>query len=251
MKYADARKKGVKALFEEKYGDVVRVLDIHGFSTELCGGTHAASTGRVGLLKIIRDEGIGAGVRRITAVCGMAALAAFQSSAALNRELCEALETDAENASRKIKSLLGENKALEKKNQELSLGGMVESARESLAGAGAIKIGDVTLFAANFKGASRDMLRQIGDRVRRMRENIVILLAGTEGDNVSLIGMASDGPVKRGVHAGNLVKEISAFIGGSGGGKPAMGQGGGKDPSKLREALAKAEALVRAQIEKN
>ncbi|MDR3076709.1 MAG: alanine--tRNA ligase [Synergistaceae bacterium] len=248
MNYPDARKLGVKALFEEKYGDVVRVLGIEGFSTELCGGTHAASTGRVGLVKILRDEGIGSGVRRVTAVCGASALKYVQEAAALNRELCGALETDAESSLPKLRSMLDEKKILERKNQEYALALMAESARESLDGA--VRLDGLALVVRTFKGASRDALRQTGDRIKQMERDSVLLLAGVEDGNVSLIGMASDEAVKRGVHAGNLVKEISAMIGGSGGGKPAMGQGGGRDPQRLGEALARVPEIVRAQLKK-
>jgi alanyl-tRNA synthetase len=244
--YADAKKEGVKALFEEKYGDVVRVLEIPGFSAELCGGTHVRSTGQIGLVKIIRDEGIGSGVRRITAVCGQAALAAFQSSASLARELCDVLETDADSSVARVKSLLEENKNLERGNRELALDIMTEDAKAGLGQAA--RIGGFTLMARSFKGASRDMLRLIGDRIKRQEHDSILILAGIEDGGLSLVGMASDEAVKRGVHAGNLVREISGMIGGSGGGKPAMGQGGGHDASRLPSALASAEGIVRKQM---
>jgi alanyl-tRNA synthetase len=246
MNYSDAKKKGVKALFEEKYGDVVRVLDIQGFSTELCGGTHVSSTGRIGLVKIVRDEGIGSGVRRITAVCGQGAMTAFQDAVALTRELCGVLEADADSVVTKIRSLIDEKKILERKNQEYVLASMMETARESLSKA--TKIDGVALVTQTFKGASRDMLRQIGDRIKQAERDSVILLAGFEGENVSLIGMASDEAVRGGAHAGNLVKEVSGLIGGSGGGKPAMGQGGGKDTARLDEALGLASDIVKRQL---
>ncbi|MDR0649351.1 MAG: alanine--tRNA ligase, partial [Synergistaceae bacterium] len=227
MNYTDARKLGVKALFEEKYGDVVRVLDIEGFSTELCGGTHVSATGQIGLVKILRDESIGAGVRRITAVAGAAALTVFQESAEFARSVCEALETDSQMASVKIKAVQEENKALLRRNQELALSEMLSSVGEILKKG--VRVGDILLVAASFKGASRDMLRRIGDRLKGLEKDCVLMLAGTEDGAASLICMASDSAVKRGVHAGNMVREISSIIGGSGGGKPSMGQGGGGD----------------------
>jgi alanyl-tRNA synthetase len=245
--YAEAKKEGVKALFEEKYGDIVRVLEIPGFSTELCGGTHVGSTGQIGLVKIIRDEGIGSGVRRITAICGQAALSAFQSSVSLARELCDALETDADSSVARVKALLDEKKNLERRNQELALNVMTEDAEKSLKDA--VRIGGFVLVARSFKGASRDMLRRIGDRIRQRERGAILLLAGIEDDGLSLIGMAPDEAVKQGVHAGNLVKEISGMIGGSGGGKPGMGQGGGRDASRLADALASAEDVVKRQLE--
>jgi alanyl-tRNA synthetase len=245
MNYADARKLGVKALFEEKYGEVVRVLDVEGFSTELCGGTHVSATGQIGVVKILRDESIGAGVRRITAVAGAAALAVFQDSADFARSVCDALETDAESAMAKLKALQEENKSLLRRNQELALSDMLSSAGEILQKG--VRIGDILLIAADFKGASRDMLRRIGDRLKQLEKDCVLMLAGIEGNAASLICMASDSAVKHGVHAGNLVREISSAIGGSGGGKPSMGQGGGGDISRLAEALESAERIVKGQ----
>jgi alanyl-tRNA synthetase len=246
--YTEARKEGVKALFEEKYGDIVRVLDIPGFSTELCGGTHVSSTGQIGLVKITRDEGIGSGVRRITAVCGEAALSAFQNSVSLARELCDVLETDAASSVAKVKALLEEKKNLERHNQELALNAMAEDAKNCLKDA--VRVGEFALIARSFEGASRDMLRRIGDRIKRQECDSILILAGVGDDGLSLVGMASDEAVRRGVHAGNLVKEISGMIGGSGGGKPAMGQGGGRDASRLRDALASAEDIVKRQIDR-
>jgi alanyl-tRNA synthetase len=248
MNYTDARKLGVKALFEEKYGDQVRVLDIPGFSTELCGGTHVRSTGQVGLVKILKDEGIGSGVRRVVAVCGLKALDVFQAEAAVLKSLSEVLETDADSLVARAEVLLEEKKAAERKNQELMVGGMFETARDSAARAA--RIDGMVLVAESFKGASRDALRKIGDRIKQIEPNSILLLAGIDGDGASLIGMASEEAVKRGVHAGNLVKEISTNMGGSGGGKPAMGQGGSKDISGLKENLALAESIVRAQLKK-
>jgi alanyl-tRNA synthetase len=246
MNYADARKLGVKALFEEKYGDVVRVVEIEGFSTELCGGTHVSATGQIGLVKILRDESIGAGVRRITAVAGTAALAVFQENADFARSVCEALETDSQAAMAKLESLREENKSLLRRNQELALSEMLSSAGEILKKG--VRIGDILLVAASFKGASRDTLRRIGDRLKQLEKDSVLMLAGIEGGAASIICMASDAAVKRGVHAGNLVREISSLIGGSGGGKPSMGQGGGGDISRLAEALESAERIVKGQM---
>jgi alanyl-tRNA synthetase len=122
---------------------------------------------------------------------------------------------------------------------------MLSSAREILRKA--VRIDGIPLVAASFKGASRDMLRRIGDRLKQLEKDSVLMLAGIEGDAASLICMASDLAVKRGVHAGNLAREISSIIGGSGGGKPSMGQGGGGDIPRLAEALESAEKIVREQ----
>ncbi|MDR1508901.1 MAG: alanine--tRNA ligase, partial [Synergistaceae bacterium] len=167
--YTEAKKEGVKALFEEKYGDIVRVLEIPGFSTELCGGTHVRSTGEIGLIKITRDEGIGSGIRRIIAVCGQAALSAFQDSVSVVRELCDILETDADSSAAKAASLLNEKKTLERKNQELALKVLTEDAKNSLEHA--VQIDGLVLIARSFEGASRDMLRRIGDSIKQQKRD--------------------------------------------------------------------------------
>lgn len=246
MDLAEARKTGVKALFEEKYGDVVRAVEIPGYSTELCGGTHVRNTGEIGLVKIVRDEGIGSGVRRISAIAGQAALGLFQNMNAATRRLTEIMGADLESLLSKTEALLDEKKILEKKNQDLLLRSVIDGAENRLRSAA--RIDGLALVADSFGDIPRDMLRQLGDKFKQSEPDCVLLLAAVSGDQVTLIGMASDSAVKRGVHAGNLVREASALIGGSGGGKPAMGQGGGKDASKLKEALSKAGEIVRRQI---
>jgi alanyl-tRNA synthetase len=248
MSYSESRRLGVKALFEEKYGDVVRVLEIPGFSTELCGGTHARATGDIGMVKITRDESIGSGIRRINAVAGMPALDLFQGVSSALRSVSEILGVDAERIASRTSELLEENRALLRKNQELSLRGALDGIDDRVRGAA--RIDGVALVSGSFSAgtASRDMLRKIGDRIKRMDPLSVSILAEVSDDGVALISMATDGAVSRGVHAGNLVKEVSAILGGSGGGRPAMGQGGGKNASALEDALSRVEGIVRAQL---
>jgi alanyl-tRNA synthetase len=251
MNYDEARKLGVKALFEEKYGNVVRVLEIPGFSSELCGGTHVGNTGEIGFVKIAKDEGIGSGVRRLVAYAGEASFSLALDAFSALRSLSDLLGVsggDARSLEAKARELLAEKKQLERKNQELLLRGASEGVSDLLKSA--VTIGDAVLVTGRFDDTPRDLLRQIGDRIKQSEPRAVMLLAGVEGDAVTLVGMAADAAVKSGVHAGNLVKEAAALIGGSGGGKPATGQGGGKDPSKLEEALAAARRIVTAQLEK-
>ncbi len=248
MRYAESRKLGVKALFEEKYGDVVRVVEIPGYSTELCGGTHVRNTGQIGMVKIVRDEGIGSGVRRINAVAGKITLGMTQHAAHTLRVLSEIMGGDMDSITSRVEELLDEKKILERKNQDLLLKAMLENVGQRIENA--IRVDDVLLVVECFENISRDLLRQIGDRIKGTAPNAALLLASTENGQVTLIGMATDAAVKRGVHAGNLVKEVSAAMGGSGGGKPAMGQGGSKSTDDLAASLARAEAIVRAQIGK-
>ena len=246
MDYAESRKKGVKALFEEKYGDVVRVVEIPGYSTELCGGTHVRNTGEIGMVKIVRDEGIGSGVRRINAIAGAMTLGMLQNMGQTLRKLYDIMGGESDTIVSKIEEILDEKKVLERKNQDLMLRNMIENV--GLRMKNAVQIDGLVLIAESLGDISRDLLRQIGDKMKQSEPNAVVLLAGVSEGQVTLIGMATDDAVKRGVHAGNLVKEISSMIAGSGGGKPAMGQGGGKDVSRLKEALKSAERVVRTQI---
>jgi alanyl-tRNA synthetase len=245
--YAEARKMGVKALFEEKYGDIVRVLEIPGFSRELCGGTHAGNTGEVGLVKIVRDEGIGSGIRRVTAVAGAAALDMFQGMGRTLRHLTDVMGCDADSLARRAEDLLGEIKALERKNQEAALRGVLGNVRRQIENA--VGINGLALVTDVLGEASRDMLRQLGDRIKAAEKNAVILLGALEDGQIILTGMASDEAVKNGAHAGNLVRDVAKAIGGSGGGRPAIGQGGSKETDRLSEVPALAERMLRSQTE--
>ncbi|MDR1483139.1 MAG: alanine--tRNA ligase [Synergistaceae bacterium] len=247
MGYAEARKMGVKALFEEKYGDIVRVLEIPGFSRELCGGTHVGNTGEVGLIKITRDEGIGSGIRRVSAVAGAVALDMFQAAGRTLRRLTDILGGDADSLARRAEDLLNEQKTLERKNQDIALRGILGNVERQVKNA--VRIGNFALVTGVFEEASRDMLRQLGDRIKTAEKNAVILLGSLENGQVILTGMASDEAVKGGAHAGNLVRDLAQAIGGSGGGRPSIGQGGSKDTHRLSEVSALAERIFRDQIE--
>lgn len=244
--YAEARKLGAKALFEEKYGDVVRVLKIPGFSTELCGGTHVGATGEIGLVKILRDEGIGSGMRRINAVAGRITLGIFQEGIRTIKQLSNILGGDVESLGARAEELLDEKKILERKNHDLALRAMLSGIGQRIRNA--IDVNGLSLIAEVCDGVPKDLLRQLGDAIKQADPNAVILLAGVENDQVSLIGMATDTAIQRGAHAGNLVKEVASLMGGSGGGKPAIGQAGSKNPDGLRGAMSAARGILEKQI---
>ncbi|MDR3332605.1 MAG: alanine--tRNA ligase [Synergistaceae bacterium] len=249
MSYAESRGTGVKALFEEKYGDVVRVVEVPGFSKELCGGIHVSNTGEIGLVRIVRDEGIGSGVRRINAVAGMVSLELFQGSSAALRNLYEVIGGDQDTVVQKAQDLVEERKTLERKNQEAMLRAMLDNVGRLIINS--VRIDGTVLIAETLGKVSRDLLRQLGDRIKSAEKSVVMLFGAIEEDGqAALTCMASDEAVKRGVHAGNIVKEIAGAMGGSGGGKPAMGQGGSKDAGKLKEIMASAEGIVRRQLGK-
>lgn len=246
--YAEAKKLGAKALFEEKYGDVVRVLRIPGFSTELCGGTHVRATGEIGLVKIVRDEGIGSGMRRINAVAGRIALTVFQEGFRTMRQLSNILGGDVDSLAARTEELLDEKKILERKNHDLALRAMLSGVGQRIRNA--VTVEGLSLIAEICDGVPKDLLRQLGDGIKQADPNAVILLACVENDQVALLGMATDSAIQKGVHAGNLVKEVASLMGGSGGGKPAIGQAGSKNPDGLREAMSAARGILEKQIKR-
>jgi len=246
MALAEARQKGAMALFGEKYGDEVRVVSVGGFSMELCGGTHLESAAEIGLFKITAEESVAAGVRRITAVAGTAALEYLHAEEDRLAEVCRMLKAAPEALPARIESLqkqIRDLKADLAKARSVSKGGGLDE----LLG----KIHDVegaAVLAAEVEGADANALREACDLLRRKRDSIVIVLASCEGGKVNLVAAATKDLVARGVHAGNLVREVAQAVGGGGGGRPEMGQAGGKDAGRLPEALARVPDLVRGQL---
>jgi alanyl-tRNA synthetase len=242
-----ARSAGAKALFEEKYGDVVRVVKISDFSAELCGGLHVASTGEIGLFKILREEGIGSGTRRITAVTGMEALRLFQRTWRTLGELGGVLAVDETGVLPKVEHLQAEVKSLSRTIEEMkinSLGSALESSLKRASAKG------VEVVFGRFDAVDADMLRELGDRVknRPAPEGAFVLLASVDGGNVTIIGMADEKALAKGVSAGKVVKEASAMLGGGGGGRPALAQGGGRKPEALDGLFEALPGLVERQI---
>lgn len=244
MSIDEAKKSGAKALFDEKYGDEVRVIDVKDFSTELCGGTHATSTGEIGLIKIFREEGIGSGLRRITAVAGMPALSLFQKTGNACSIMLNMLGGDVDTVQEKIEEILDEKKVLERKNKELQVKVATSNIENTVKPLETIK--DVDFIVESFEDITPALLRQVGDRIRQKYPMSLILLAGkTLEGKVSLIAMASDDAIKNGAHAGKLLKEAAAVMNGKGGGNPSLAQGGAADASHLEDALAKAPEIFR------
>lgn len=242
MPIEDAKKTGARALFDEKYGDEVRVLDIEGFSTELCGGTHVKHTGEIGLLKVVREEGIGSGIRRITAVAGSPALPLFQSFGTAVASLMTMVGGDVDSLLDKVASMVDEKKMLERRNRELQVKAAMSEIENSVKPKA--NYGGVDLIVEKFENITPDLLRQIGDRIRNKYPNAMMLLAGValEG-GVVLTAMASENIVKMGANAGTLLKEVAARMGGKGGGRPNLAQGGAQDAGGLDEAFAAAPGI--------
>ena len=238
-----AIKEGAMALFGEKYGDTVRVVDVPGFSKELCGGTHVKATGDIGLFRITSEGGIASGVRRIEAVTGETAyetIRAEQESLAAVRGLLKA-PTNEEVI--KLKKLLEKNRQMEK--EITSLKEKMVSGKESSGLDEVQKVGDVSLVIKKLEGMDAKTLRTFIDNAKnQLKSGIVVVGSVTDGKVSMAAGVTKDLTQK--YHAGNIIKNIAVIVGGSGGGRPDMAQAGGSLVDKLDEALKKAEELIRS-----
>lgn len=242
---AAAKAMGAMALFGEKYGDIVRVVQVGDYSIELCGGCHVRNTAEIGLFKIVSESGIGSGVRRIEAVTGRNAYLYLDGQLQLLREAAALLKSNVADVPKRVEAALGQIKELNRENESLrgklgaiEAGSLVDSAKP---------VGGVTLLAAKVNAGDMDSLRQIVDRMKAKLGSAVIVLGAVSDDKVNLVAAVTPDLVQRGFHAGKLVKEAAARCGGGGGGRPDMAQAGGKDPSKLAEALQAVETLVAGQ----
>ena len=240
---AEAQEMGAMMLFGEKYGDVVRVVQAGEYSMEFCGGTHLAHTSQAGLFKIVSEGSSQAGVRRIEAVTGKAALLKTLDQERLLAEIAATLKTSPANAPASVEKLQVELKQREKELaalQKSAAGGQVDTL---LAGANTT-YGFPLIVHTLGEGSDADAVRTLADEVLNKLTSGVVILGAVGGGKVSLAVKVSKDLVSRGVHAGNIVKAAAQVVGGGGGGRPDFAQAGGKDPSKLGEALATAERLV-------
>ena len=246
MSIDEARKTGAMALFGEKYGEVVRVVKMGDFSTELCGGTHVANTSMISLFKIVSESGIAAGVRRIEALTGNGVLEYYKN---LEEELAKAAKTakaEPANLVKKIENMQEEIKALQSENQKLkdkaakdSLGNVLDQVRE---------VKGMKVLATKVPDVDMNALRNLGDELKdKLGEGIVVLASALDG-KVSLVAMATQDAVAKGAHAGNMIKEIAALVGGGGGGRPNMAQAGGKNADGIDAAIEKVWSVVEGQL---
>ena len=235
------------ALFDEKYAEDVRVVSMGDFSKELCGGTHVADTGAITAFKIVSESGIAAGVRRIEALTGDGVFAYYKEQEAKLAEAARLLKSTPASVTEKIGHLLAEVKALQSENEALksraakdALGDVMDQVQE---------IKGVKLLAARVDDVDMNGLRDLGDQLKEKLGEGVVLLASVADGKVSLMATATDGAMKAGAHAGNLIKAVASIVGGGGGGRPNMAQAGGKNPAGVSEALAKAAEVIESQIQ--
>ncbi len=246
MGLEEAKKSGAMALFGEKYGEVVRVVKMGDFSTELCGGTHISNTGVISNFKILSETGIAAGVRRIEALTGDGLIAYYKEVENELHQAVKAAKTTPAELTRKIESLLDEIKALHSENEKLksrlansAMGDVMSQVKE---------IGGVNALIARVADVDMNGLRNLGDQLKDKLGEGVVVLASVQDGKVNLMATATDGAQKKGVHAGNLIKAIAGLVGGGGGGRPNMAQAGGKNPAGIDGALEKAAEVLGGQI---
>ncbi|MBR2515953.1 alanine--tRNA ligase [Geobacillus sp.] len=231
----EAKAMGAMALFGEKYGDIVRVVKVGDYSLELCGGCHVPNTSAIGLFKIVSESGIGAGTRRIEAVTGEAAYRFMSEQLAILQEAAQKLKTSPKELNARLDGLFAELKELERENESLAAR-LAHMEAEHLTRQ--VKdVNGVPVLAAKVQANDMNQLRAMADDLKQKLGTAVIVLASAQGGKVQLIAAVTDDLVKKGFHAGKLVKEVASRCGGGGGGRPDLAQAGGKDPSKVGEAL--------------
>ena len=246
MSLEDAKKTGAMALFGEKYGESVRVVKMGDFSTELCGGTHASNTNTIGSFKILSEAGIAAGVRRIEALTSDGLIAHYEQVEKEFHAAAQAAKANPADLTAKIVAMMEEIKALHSENEKLkskmakeAMGDVMDQVKE---------VKGVKVLAVQADGVDMNGLRNLGDQLKEKLGEGVIVIASVLDGKVNLMATATDGAMKQGAHAGNLIKGIAALVGGGGGGRPNMAQAGGKNPEGVAAALEKVLEVVEGQI---
>ncbi len=246
MTIDEAKKTGAMALFGEKYGDTVRVVQMGDFSSELCGGTHVKNTSNISAFKIVSESGVAAGVRRIEALTGAGLIAHFNQVEETLKEAAALLKVSPADVVKRITALQEEAKTLSKENDKLkakiakAAAGDVTSEAEDVNG--------IKVLVKALSGVDMNGMRDLGDEAKQKLGEAVILYATENDGKVNLMATATEGAIKKGAHAGNLIKEVATLVGGGGGGRPNMAQAGGKNPAGIPDALKKAKEVIISQI---
>ncbi|MBQ8040246.1 MAG: alanine--tRNA ligase, partial [Lachnospiraceae bacterium] len=247
MSVEEAKKSGAMALFSEKYGESVRVVEMGDFSKELCGGTHVDNTGVITAFKIVSESGAAAGVRRIEALTGNGVFAYYAKIEEDFAKVASVLKANPANVIEKAEHLLAEMKALQSELESLKS----KAAKDALGNVmdQVVTIKDVKLLATSVQGVDMNGLRELGDQLKEKLGDGVVVLASELDGKVNLMAMATDYALAKGAHAGNLIKGIAALVGGGGGGRPNMAQAGGKNPAGIPDAIAKVAEVLACQIQ--
>ncbi|EGT5509192.1 alanine--tRNA ligase [Clostridioides difficile] len=246
MNIKEAKEKGATALFGEKYGDEVRVVSMGDYSTELCGGTHLTNTSQVGMFKILSEGGVAAGVRRIEAITGKAVYEYLKERDGIISEVCVNLKSKEDNLIQRISSLLEENKNLSKELHDMKAKMSLQSVDSIFDSK--VEVNGVNLITNKFEGMDMDTLRETADNLRDKLGSGVVVLANVVDDKVNFVVTATKDVLDKGIHSGNIVREVTKIAGGKGGGRPNMAQAGASDVSKVDQALSYASEVIKTQV---
>lgn len=246
MTMEEAKEKGAMALFDEKYGNSVRVVSVGDFSTELCGGTHVTNSGEIGLVKIVSESGVAAGIRRIEALTGEKALEYLENKNNLVGKIGAVLKCSEKDLMNKVETLLNDLKTKDKEiaalKREMSKGMEDELLKDVK------EINGVKVLGAAVKDVDPGSLRDLAEKLRDKLVSGVVVLGSELEDKAAFVAMASKDVVGKNVHCGKIVKEVASIAGGGGGGRPDMAQAGGKKPEKVKEAISKVVTLVEQMV---
>lgn len=242
MTIDEAKNSGATCLFDEKYGEVVRVVSVGDFSKELCGGTHVKNSGEIGLISIISESGVASGIRRIEAVTGKNAMEVMENKNSILKEIEKMFKCSEKDV---IKKILAQGQQIKEKEKEISdlKAKLVQGAEDDIVNS-AIDVKGIKLATASLKDLDANSLRDLGDKVRNKLGLGVVVLASEINGKVNLIVMATKNSLDKGVHSGKIIKEVAQVVNGGGGGRPDIAQAGGKTPEKIDEALQKAKEVL-------
>ncbi|OPF51498.1 alanine--tRNA ligase [Clostridium baratii] len=246
MTLEEAKAKGAMALFDDKYGDKVRVVEVADYSKELCGGTHVKNSGQIGLFKIIGESGVAAGIRRMEAVTGFTAIKYVEEKQNTLKKACASLKCNEKDILNKISSQASEIKEKEKEISELKAK-LTSGAEDDILNS-AKEINGINVIAYALEDVDGNALRDLGDKIRNKADKSVVVLVSKVNDKVNLVAMATKDAVSSGVHCGKIIKEVAQVVGGGGGGRPDMAQAGGKLPEKINEAVEKTYSVVESLV---
>jgi alanyl-tRNA synthetase len=242
----EAKAKGAMALFGEKYGDWVRMVQVNDFSKELCGGTHVGATGDIGLLRVTNETGVAAGIRRIEAVTGEGAYRQIKQEQKILRDISATLKTSETEAAERLEKLLARVKELEKENEKLQIKQTSASLDDLLTRVK--EVNGIKCLTAELTGFNANAMRTAVDNLKVKLGTGVIVLGNGDDHKVTLIAAVTSDLAGKQAHAGKIIKEVAQLVGGSGGGRPDFAQAGGKDSTQLKAALAQVEAIVTRQM---
>lgn len=247
MSIDEARKLGAMALFGEKYGQTVRVVNMGGYSIELCGGTHLQNTTAIGTFKIISETGVAAGVRRIEAVTGRGALHYYQTMEESLNEITGAVKAKKADVVKRVEAMVNELKEVHKENEKLKA--EIAHTKASTLTKQVEEVGGLKVLVSQMDGLDMNGLKNMGDSLKDQLQNGVVVLLSHADDKVNLVAMATPSAVEQGIHCGQIISQTAAIVGGKGGGRPNMAQAGGKDASKIIEAMETAKSAIKNQIQ--